>query len=79
MGMIKLTTVHDALQSAAFKKNQNNQMISASCKIDQKTKDLADGICEKHATTLSAFLRECCESLVLDYTNADISNSNSNE
>lgn len=63
----QLTNVHEALQEAATDVSKPKPMITGTFRIEQDSKALAEQICERHGTTLSAFLRKCCHGLVRDY------------
>lgn len=62
-----LTNVHDALHRAVLSERDRVNLVPATFKINPLKKTIAEQICEKSGTTLSSFLRECCEGLVLDY------------
>lgn len=62
-----LTNVHEALAAAAQSHEDNEQMIHVSLRIPEKVKEELTKLCERHGTTVSAFLRKCCEALVSDY------------
>lgn len=63
---MELSTVHTALTKAQEKTKKEN-LITASYKVSQNTKEIAEIICEKHGTTLSEFVRQSIECLVKDY------------
>lgn len=64
---MELSTVHHAL-TRAQEKSKNQNLVTASYKVSQNKKELAEIICEKHGTTLSEFVRQAIECLVKDYT-----------
>jgi len=63
---MELSTVHTALTKAQEKTKKEN-LVNASYKVSQNTKEIAEIICEKHGTTLSEFVRQSIECLVKDY------------
>lgn len=65
----KLTTVHEALSLAATEPQGPEQeaMATGSYRINKDRKAEAEAICQRHGTTLSAYLRSCAEVLVSDY------------
>lgn len=67
----QLTNVHEAMQNAVTKDRDKVILINANFKVHPIKKEIAEQICEKHGTSLSAFLRECVEGLVKDYTGQD--------
>jgi hypothetical protein len=62
-----LTNVHDALHRAVLSERNRVNLVPATFKIDPLKKEISEQICQKNGTTLSSFLRECCEGLILDY------------
>lgn len=66
----RLSTVHDAMSDAAASpepaENDPN-MVVQTFRIPQGLKDDVRRICEANGTTLSSWLRECCERLRSDY------------
>lgn len=65
---VELTTVHDAMANAAAEIEGPVGMEPATYRITDEIKDTAAKICAQHGTTLSQFIRKCCEGLVKDYT-----------
>jgi hypothetical protein len=63
---MELSTVHHAL-TRAQEKTQKQNLVTASYKVSENTKEIAEIICEKHGTTLSEFVRQSIECLVKDY------------
>jgi hypothetical protein len=66
--MEQLSTVHDAIRDAALDINPeapNNEV--GTFKVSTDVKRLASEICSRNGTTLSCFLRKCCEGLIQDY------------
>lgn len=61
----KLTNIHEALQRAQI--SEKVALVNGTYKIHPTKKEIAEQICAKHGTTLSAFVRECVEGLVSDY------------
>jgi hypothetical protein len=61
------TSVHDALSRAQQSHRDRICLKNANFKADPLKKEIAEGICAGHGTTLSAFLRECLDGLVRDY------------
>lgn len=67
--MEQLTSVHESLQNAALQNAQEqSKIITTSFKCDEETISLAHKICRSNGTNLSSYLRECCKSLIGDYT-----------
>lgn len=64
---VELSSVHDALSRAALSERDRVTLVNANFKIHPLRKEIAEGICAKNATTLSAFLRECTDVLILDF------------
>lgn len=64
---IDVSNVHEALSRAVETEKDRVALVNANFKIHPLRKELAEGICEKNATTLSAYLRECCDLLLVDY------------
>lgn len=64
---INLTTVHDALSNASGEIKAPEGLHPATYRVTPQIKELAERICEQNATTLSQFVRKCCEGLVEDY------------
>lgn len=62
-----VTSVHDALQRAVLSESNRVAMVNANFKVDPGRKSVAETICEKNGTTLSAYLRECTDGLIIDY------------
>lgn len=62
-----LTNIHDAMSRAIESEKERVPLVNANFKINPLKKEIAEQICEKNATTLSAFLRECAEGLIQDY------------
>lgn len=63
----RLHNVHDSLNQAAADETSEEGMTQGSYRVYPTTKKLAEDICKANGTTLSAFLRKCCEGLVRDY------------
>jgi hypothetical protein len=61
-----LTSVHEALNNATFAERPAPGEVVAF-RLDADLKAEVIGICERHATTVSEFLRQCCAGLVNDY------------
>lgn len=64
---IEVSNVHQALSRAVDSERNRVALVNANFKVDPLRKETAEGICAKHGTTLSAFLRECCDVLLLDF------------
>lgn len=73
--MIELTNVHDALNKAVESERDRVTFVNANFKIHPIKKEVAEQICNKHGTTLSAFLRECVDGLVKDYVGEEATKS----
>lgn len=63
----QLTNVHDAMNRAQVSERDRVALVNANFKIHPIKKEVAEQICAKNGTTLSAFLRECVEGLISDY------------
>lgn len=61
-----LTSVHEALNNAAFEAHDGRDDVIAF-RIDKRLKEQTARICESNSATLSEFLRQCCLGLVNDY------------
>ncbi len=68
-----VTSVHDALQRAVLSESNRVAMVNVNFKVDPGRKSIAEGICEKNGTTLSAYFRECIDGLILDYAGPKVS------
>lgn len=73
--MIELTNVHDALNKAVDSERDRVAFVNANFKLHPIKKEVAEQICNKHGTTLSAFLRECVDGLVKDYVGEEATKS----
>lgn len=73
--MIELTNVHDALNKAVESERDRVAFVNANFKIHPIKKEVAEQLCNKHGTTLSAFLRECVDGLVKDYVGEEATKS----
>lgn len=72
---IETTNVHDALQKAVMRERERKSSSASEVvgvKVQAHKKQLAKAICEQHGTTLSAFLRECVDGLLTDYSGQDL-------
>ncbi len=64
----ELTTVHDAVIQAATEVSiPAGPMGTHTFRIHDSVKTIAGQICAAQGTTLSDFLRKCCEGLLKDY------------
>lgn len=61
------TDIHDALQRATISEGNRVRLTNANFKMNPVKKELAEQICAKNGTTLSAFLRECIDGLIGDF------------
>lgn len=61
----QLSTVHDAMSLAQNERADTKEPYTV--KVSPELRELAQGICERHGTTLPAFLRGCMSVLVADY------------
>lgn len=61
------TNIHDALQRATLSERDRVALINANFKLHPAKKEVAEQICAKNGTTLSAFLRECVDGLIVDF------------
>lgn len=66
----KFNSLHDVLQIAAFKAS-DEKLSHASYRVKDETKKTAEQICTGAGTTLSTFLRTCCETLVAEFNSID--------
>jgi hypothetical protein len=65
-----VTNVHQALQQASIETQKPDgpaPMRTGTYRIEAETKLKAEAICRRHGTSLSAYLRACCDGLVRDY------------
>lgn len=62
-----LTNVHDAIQRAVLSDRNKTRLVNATVKIDPLKKQAAEGLLAKQGTSLSSFVRECVDGLLLDY------------
>jgi hypothetical protein len=63
-----LSTVHDALAHAATEQPTSEGPMGTytfRCEREQRTR--VESLCERHGTTLPAYLRKCMEMLESDY------------
>lgn len=68
MENMKLTDVHQALSTAATESLAESQpLYPFSFRISKETAEKVQELCARHGTTLSEFVRQCCEGLVKDY------------
>lgn len=71
----QITDIHQALQAASIetqKPDGPEPMRTGTYRIEAATKLQAEAICQRHGTSLSAFLRACCHGLVRDYQEPQI-------
>lgn len=61
-----LTSVHEALNNAVFA-DAPKKIKMLSFRLEDELADEIFDICERHGTTLSEFLRQCCMGLANDY------------
>lgn len=64
---VEVSNVHHALSRAVDSEKNRVALVNANFKVDPLRKESAEGLCEKNGTTLSAYLRECVNILLLDY------------
>lgn len=64
------TDVHAALSKAAAKERDNITFVNTNFKCHPLKKQAAEQICEQNGATLSGFLRECIDGLIVDYMGA---------
>jgi hypothetical protein len=63
-----LTSVHEALNNATWASmSRPGEGEPISFRLSPDLKRAASGICQKHNTTVSEFLRQCVIGLVSDY------------
>lgn len=62
-----LTNVHEALHRAIYESTHESQLKNCTFKVLPSRKQLAEQICARHGTTLSTYLRQCVNSLIVDY------------
>lgn len=69
---IAVHTVHDALTiaQAVDLARVPQSLIPTTVRLHPDAKEAAEGICARHMTTLSSYLRECVNVLVRDYAGA---------
>lgn len=64
----KLTNVHEALNRAATAPSSPQiPMEQYSFRMKEDMANKVKDICDRHGTTMSEFLRHCCEGLISDY------------
>lgn len=64
----KLTNVHEALAKAATEPSTpTKQLEQYSFRLHEEVGTKCREICARHNTTISEFLRQCCQGLVDDY------------
>ena len=63
---MELSNVHEALQRASIA-SEPTESVTQTFRVGKDIKDIVESICARHDTTVSAFLRECCEQLTEDY------------
>lgn len=68
-----LKTVHDAMDFASTASRSNEPMINISVRMPSHLKEEMAKHCEKHGTSLSEFLRMCCEAFLEDYYSTEAS------
>lgn len=64
---MEVSNVHDALKRAQAKDRADSALINTSIRINPLSRTLAEDICKAHGITLSQFIRECVDLLILDY------------
>jgi hypothetical protein len=65
-----LKNLHEVMiESAGVPEPDADESRSSSCafRFEKDQKALLMALCERHNTTLSAFLRGCCQQLIKDY------------
>lgn len=63
----ELTNVHQALQEAALTSKAEVAMRNRSIRFPDDLWEETAKICERNATDVPTFLRECCKGLCRDY------------
>lgn len=61
------TDIHACLAEAAGSDRTGPAMINYSVRLPEGIKNEAKAICERNATDLSTYLRECTKALIRDY------------
>ena len=64
---LPLTNVHEALATAATEAAEQTADVVIGSKVTASVKAKLETICERHGTTVSAYLRQCAVALVNDY------------
>jgi hypothetical protein len=64
---LPLTNVHEALAAAATEAKEQAADAIIGSKVTPHVKAKLEAICERHGTTVSAYLRQCAVALVADY------------
>jgi hypothetical protein len=65
---LPLTTIHDALALASQDTDEHRGDDERfTIRLPGDVKSLVKRVCEDHATTASAYLRQCCIALAKDY------------
>lgn len=63
----ELTTVHKSLAEASIETKEEGPMGTFTFRIPIELKEQTESYCKRQGTTLSRFLRKCCEGLINDY------------
>ena len=65
---MELTTVHECLKAAQLESKQYEPKTETiTIRIEPTVKARASAICERNGTSISDYLRKCCEGLAADY------------
>lgn len=66
METLKVTNVHEAMAKAASQPTPE-VLENYSFRIKKSLAKQTNELCKRHGTTMSEFIRQCCEGLVDDY------------
>lgn len=66
-GSLPQTNIDSALAAASTASKKQDSMKNFSVRLPEELKAQAQFICERNATDLGTFLRECTKALVRDY------------
>jgi hypothetical protein len=65
---LKITNVHEALATASSEPTTPSYpMDNYSFRMKSEIADKVTEICARHGTSMSEFVRQCCEGLIKDY------------
>lgn len=65
--MLPPDSIHKAMVNAAWSKDSESNCVNVTSKVKVSSKAKAELICKRNNTTISAFLRECVETICREY------------